>query len=64
MVRSVSSQPILVVRSNALSIIRRDSKMIQSLRISMKGQDLIYILLLSSDHTHTQIIKIKCETII
>ena len=52
MVRSVSSQPILVVGSNALSFIRRDSKMIQSLRISLKGQDLIYILLLSSDHTH------------
>ena len=45
MVRSVSSQPILVVWSNALSIFRPDSMIIQSLRISLKGQDLIDILL-------------------
>ena len=45
MVRSVSSQPILVAGSNALSFIRRDFKMIPSLRISLKGQDLIDILL-------------------
>ena len=32
MVRSVSSQPILVLGSNALSIIRRDFKMIQCLK--------------------------------
>ena len=45
MARSVSSQPILVVWSNALSIFRPDSMIIRSLRISLKGQDLIDILL-------------------